>query len=71
VAISYKLISLHIEARPPPHSGIFDARGDVHSKIGNLILRARSEMIGSALRNKKALNPKHEIRNDTECPKSK
>jgi hypothetical protein len=43
----------------------------VHSKIGNLVLRARSEIIDSALRNKKALNPKHEIRNNTECPKSK
>ena len=35
----------------------------VHSNIGNLVLRGRSEFSGSALRNQKAPNPKHEIRN--------
>jgi hypothetical protein len=60
-----------LKPRPLPHSGIFDGRGHVHSKIGNLVLRARSEIIGSVFRNKKARNPKHEIRNNTKCPESK
>ena len=43
----------------------------VDSKIGNLVLRAMSEIIGSAPRNKKALNPKHEIRNPKQYRMSK
>ncbi len=35
----------------------------IYSNTENLVLRARSEIIGSALRDEKALNPKHEIRN--------
>jgi len=37
--------------------------GTVYSINENLVLRASSETIGSALGNKKSLNPKHEIRN--------
>ena len=35
----------------------------IYSNMENLVLRARSKIIGSAIRNEKALNPKHEIRN--------
>ena len=37
--------------------------GAFYSNNENLVLWARSEIIGSALGNKESLNPKHEIRN--------
>jgi hypothetical protein len=36
--------------------------GQVYSAVENLVLRARSEKIGSALSNNEFIDPKHEIR---------
>ena len=41
---------------------IVQPRGCFYSAGENLVLKARSEKIGSALLNKEYINPKHEIR---------
>jgi len=59
--------SLTVTDPPIPfhHAGVF------YCNTQSLVLRARSEIIGSALMNETAVNPKHEIRNPKQYPMTK